>query len=253
MLSVRRDSGRAIRRCGPGDSVDVRWMPSPLTTMRPWLRPSLPLPLLVPTRRSSTQPTVAPHTTRPCGSCARRAGRCPSTERYAVRVRSSMRSSSPNSPPRSRCSPSVATASTQRCSTATSSLRRTPSGSASTSRPGTGPVAERPFRSSNDLERLRPLDFDDISYVIDTVDLLVAELDVPLLAFAGAPFTVASYLIEGRPSKDYRHTKALIHTDEVALARGDGTPGRVGDHVHRRAAVATAPPPSNCSTRGPGR
>ena len=80
--------------------------------------------------------------------------------------------------------------------------------------PGTGPVAERPFRSSGDLERLRPLDFDDISYVIDTVDLLVEELDVPLLAFAGAPFTVASYLIEGRPSKDYRYTKALIHTDE---------------------------------------
>jgi uroporphyrinogen decarboxylase len=81
--------------------------------------------------------------------------------------------------------------------------------------PGTGPVAEHPLRSSNDIARLRPLEFDDISYVIDTVDLLVAELDVPLLAFAGAPFTVASYLIEGRPSKDYRHTKALIHTDEV--------------------------------------
>jgi uroporphyrinogen decarboxylase len=81
--------------------------------------------------------------------------------------------------------------------------------------PGTGPVAEVPFRSSHDIDRLRPLEFDDISYVIDTVDLLVAELDVPLLAFAGAPFTVASYLIEGRPSKDYRHTKALIHTDEV--------------------------------------
>jgi uroporphyrinogen decarboxylase len=81
--------------------------------------------------------------------------------------------------------------------------------------PGTGPVAQHPLRSSNDVERLRPLEFDDISYVIDTVEMLTAELDVPLLAFAGAPFTVASYLIEGRPSKDYRHTKALIHTDEV--------------------------------------
>jgi uroporphyrinogen decarboxylase len=81
--------------------------------------------------------------------------------------------------------------------------------------PGTGPVAEHPLRSSNDVERLRPLEFDDIDYVIATVELLVAELDVPLLAFAGAPFTVASYLIEGRPSKDYRHTKALIHTDQV--------------------------------------
>jgi uroporphyrinogen decarboxylase len=81
--------------------------------------------------------------------------------------------------------------------------------------PGTGPVATNPLRTSNDVERLRPLEFDDIDYVIATVERLVAELDVPLLAFAGAPFTVASYLIEGRPSKDYRHTKALIHTDEV--------------------------------------
>ena len=83
--------------------------------------------------------------------------------------------------------------------------------------PGTGPVAERPLRTRADLERLRPLEVDDVDYVVDTVRLLAAELpdDVPLLAFAGAPFTVASYLIEGRPSRDYRHTKALIHTDEV--------------------------------------
>ena len=51
-------------------------------------------------------------------------------------------------------------------------------------------------------------------YVIDTVALLVAELpvSVPLLAFAGAPFTVASYLIEGRPSRTYERTKAMMHT-----------------------------------------
>lgn len=81
--------------------------------------------------------------------------------------------------------------------------------------PGTGPVVEHPFRSSSDIGRLRPLELDDITYVTDTVDLLVDELEVPLLAFAGAPFTVASYLIEGRPSKDYRHTKALMHNDET--------------------------------------
>lgn len=81
--------------------------------------------------------------------------------------------------------------------------------------PGTGPVAERPLRTSADIDRLRPLEFDDVAYVIETVEKLVAELDVPLLAFAGAPFTVASYLIEGRPSRDYRHTKALMHDDEV--------------------------------------
>jgi uroporphyrinogen decarboxylase len=83
--------------------------------------------------------------------------------------------------------------------------------------PGTGPVAERPLRSSADLDRLRPLEPDDVGYVADTVDLLVAELPstVPLLAFAGAPFTVGSYLVEGRPSRTYQHTKALMHTDDV--------------------------------------
>jgi uroporphyrinogen decarboxylase len=83
--------------------------------------------------------------------------------------------------------------------------------------PGTGPVAEHPLRSAADLARLRRLEPADIDYVAATVDLLVAELpaDVPVLAFAGAPFTVASYLIEGRPSRDYRHTKALMHTDET--------------------------------------
>jgi len=81
--------------------------------------------------------------------------------------------------------------------------------------PGTGPVADQPLRSSADIARLRPLTFDDVDYVIAAVERLVGELTVPLLAFAGAPFTVASYLIEGRPSRDYRHTKALIHDDPV--------------------------------------
>ena len=81
--------------------------------------------------------------------------------------------------------------------------------------PGTGPVAENPFRSPDDLKRLRPLEADDVSYVIETVKILVAELpkSVPLLAFAGAPFTVASYLIEGRPSRTYQNTKRMIHLE----------------------------------------
>ncbi len=82
--------------------------------------------------------------------------------------------------------------------------------------PGTGPVAAEPLRSEADLDRLRPLEPDDVAYVTDTIDLLVGELpaDVPLLAFAGAPFTVGSYLIEGAPSRTYQHTKALMATDE---------------------------------------
>ena len=82
--------------------------------------------------------------------------------------------------------------------------------------PGTGPVAASPLRSEADLSRLRPLEPDDIRYVADAVELVAKELPhgVPVLAFAGAPFTVASYLIEGRPSRDYRNTKSMMHTDE---------------------------------------
>ncbi|MFZ9444783.1 MAG: uroporphyrinogen decarboxylase [Ilumatobacteraceae bacterium] len=81
--------------------------------------------------------------------------------------------------------------------------------------PGTGPVAPHPLRTSADLPRLRELELGDIEYVTDTVLALVRELRVPLLAFAGAPFTVASYLIEGRPSRTYQNTKRIMRTDEV--------------------------------------
>lgn len=82
--------------------------------------------------------------------------------------------------------------------------------------PGVGPVVADPFRSRGDLARLRPLDPEaDTPYVLETVRNLVAELPVPLIAFAGAPFTVASYLLEGRPSRTYVRTKALMHTDEA--------------------------------------
>jgi uroporphyrinogen decarboxylase len=78
--------------------------------------------------------------------------------------------------------------------------------------PGVGPVVDQPFRTEADLDRLRPLEPDvDTPYVIETVRMLVKELDVPLIGFAGAPFTVASYLIEGRPSRTYGLTKALMH------------------------------------------
>jgi len=82
--------------------------------------------------------------------------------------------------------------------------------------PGVGPVVDAPFASKDDLARLRPLDPEaDTPYVLETVRLLVRELPptVPLIGFAGAPFTVASYLIEGRPSRTYARTKSLMHAE----------------------------------------
>ncbi len=82
--------------------------------------------------------------------------------------------------------------------------------------PGTGPVVEHPFTSRDDLDRLRPLDpGSDTPYVIETVRRAVESLDVPLIGFAGAPFTVASYLVEGGPSRHHSRTKALMAGDEA--------------------------------------
>jgi uroporphyrinogen decarboxylase len=78
---------------------------------------------------------------------------------------------------------------------------------------GIGPVIAQPFRTAADIDRLRPLEPDDVAYVADTVRILVKELPVPLIGFAGAPFTLASYLIEGGPSRTYAHTKALMYTE----------------------------------------
>jgi uroporphyrinogen decarboxylase len=86
--------------------------------------------------------------------------------------------------------------------------------------PGVGPVVAEPFRTESDLERLRPLDPEaDTPYVIETVQNLAAELKVPLIGFAGAPFTVASYLLEGRPSRTYEATRSLMATDEALWHR----------------------------------
>ena len=82
--------------------------------------------------------------------------------------------------------------------------------------PGTGPVVAEPFRSKEDLQRLRPLDpVRDTPYVVEAVRLLAGELTVPLIGFAGGPFTVASYLIEGGPSKNFTKVKSLMHGDPV--------------------------------------
>lgn len=80
--------------------------------------------------------------------------------------------------------------------------------------PGIGPVVAEPFRTRADLERLPELTPDLVPDITESVQLLVAELGAtPLIGFAGAPFTLASYLVEGGPSRNHEHTKALMHGD----------------------------------------
>ncbi len=86
--------------------------------------------------------------------------------------------------------------------------------------PGRGPVVDRPFRCEADLARLRPLEAEaDTPYVLETIRILVGELAVPLIGFAGAPFTLASYLVEGGPSRTYVRTKALMHAEPALWRR----------------------------------
>jgi uroporphyrinogen decarboxylase len=77
---------------------------------------------------------------------------------------------------------------------------------------GVGPVVDKPIVDAAGIDRLRPLETDDVPYISAAVTTLVHELgEVPLIGFAGAPFTLASYLIEGGPSRDHAKTKALMH------------------------------------------
>jgi uroporphyrinogen decarboxylase len=81
-------------------------------------------------------------------------------------------------------------------------------------KPGIGPVVDQPIRTTEDLAALRALEPSDVPYITEAVRMLVAELDErPLIGFAGGPFTLASYLVEGGPSKSHDKTKALMYGD----------------------------------------
>lgn len=83
---------------------------------------------------------------------------------------------------------------------------------------GIGPVIDNPIRSMHDVEKLGEIHPEqDVPYVLDTIKLLTKEqLNVPLIGFAGAPFTLASYMIEGGPSKNYNKTKAFMYAEPKA-------------------------------------
>ena len=84
--------------------------------------------------------------------------------------------------------------------------------------PGRGPVIAQPFTGAADLDRLRDLTDVDVAHVTETVDRVVKELeatDTPLIGFAGAPFTVASYLVEGGPTREFALIKTMMHTEPL--------------------------------------
>lgn len=86
--------------------------------------------------------------------------------------------------------------------------------------PGTGPVIANPVRSRADIDSFPELDADDIPDIAESIGAITAELgeDTPLIGFGGAPFTLASYLIEGGPSKNHEKTKSLMVSDPEAFS-----------------------------------
>lgn len=87
----------------------------------------------------------------------------------------------------------------------------TPMGAPFEIKEGVGPVVFDPVRTASDFERIHPFDVEEgLPFVMETIRGLKKELSVPLIGFTGAPFTLASYLIEGGPSRDLRRTKAMM-------------------------------------------
>ncbi len=98
--------------------------------------------------------------------------------------------------------------------------------------PGTGPVVERPFRDAADLDRLRPVPapFVDEALRLVTAELRTMQEPVPVIGFAGGPFTLASYLVEGGPSPGFAKAKALMWSE----------PALWGDLMQRLAEITLA-------------
>ena len=116
--------------------------------------------------------------------------------------------------------------------------------------PGTGPVVADPVRTAADVAAVRRLEAADVADIAVSVRQLVAELgDMPLIGFAGAPFTLASYLIEGGPSKDHDRTKALMYCDPAVWHALLGRLAEISA-TFLRVQVDAGASRCSCSTRG---
>jgi uroporphyrinogen decarboxylase len=84
-------------------------------------------------------------------------------------------------------------------------------------KPGVGPVIERPIAAAVDVERLRPFEPEEaVAPLLEAIRLIRAESPVPLIGFAGAPFTLACYLIDGGPSREFPKTRLFMHAEPAA-------------------------------------
>ena len=88
-------------------------------------------------------------------------------------------------------------------------------------RAGEGPHIDNPVRDSNDVDSLSISNTDELGYVGESIQLVTRALagKVPVIGFTGAPFTLASYMIEGGPSRSFLHTKRLMYSDETLWRR----------------------------------
>src|SRR5436190_11848295 len=86
---------------------------------------------------------------------------------------------------------------------------------------GEGPIIDNPVRTSNDIDSLSISNTDDLGYVGESIQLAVRALAgrVPVIGFVGAPFTMASYMIEGGPSRTFLKTKTMMYRDETLWRR----------------------------------
>ncbi len=85
---------------------------------------------------------------------------------------------------------------------------------------GVGPVVDRPIRTRSDVDALRPFDpRQELDFNLDAIRILVERLDVPVLGFVGAPFTLCSYLVHSPRSRDLRELKSFIWQEPAAWDR----------------------------------
>jgi uroporphyrinogen decarboxylase len=84
--------------------------------------------------------------------------------------------------------------------------------------PDVGPIIDRPIRSAADVAALRPFEPGEVSFTLDAIGLVRRELDgaAAVIGFSGAPFTLACYLVEGRPSRDFPIAKAFMYREPAA-------------------------------------